>query len=91
MESNEELLKDIPVDMNLYGKFNLVGVHDDEPNPVPNAYNKWRKYHFYDSDKFLINWEIDYIKEEQRKYKTRLREVLPEPKTLYELAEFASK
>lgn len=36
--------------MDLYGKFNFAGVHDDEPIPVPNFEIKNRKRKFYDVD-----------------------------------------
>jgi len=89
-KSNKDLLKQIPVNMDLYGKFNIVGVHDDEPNPVPNIYDPWRKYHFYDSDQFLMDFEIEDNVEKNRRYKTRLNVELPNPKTLWDIVNFAS-
>lgn len=32
--SNKDLLEEIEVDLDLYGKFDFSGVHDDEPAPV---------------------------------------------------------
>ena len=41
-ESNKENLLKIKVNMDLYGKFDTAGCHDDEPEPVKNTYNAWR-------------------------------------------------
>jgi len=81
MTANEEILRQIPVNRSLYGKMNIVGVHDNEPVPVPNAYNAWRKFNFYDSDKFMLDFEIEELGERNRKFKTRLGEALPDPET----------
>lgn len=34
-KTNEDLIKDIPVNLKLYGKFNSAGVHENEPPPNP--------------------------------------------------------
>lgn len=47
-KGNEELLKTLPVNLELFGKYNLSGVHDSDPDPVPNLYDERRKYHFKD-------------------------------------------
>jgi small subunit ribosomal protein S29 len=91
MTANEDLLRQIPVDKSLYGKINIVGVHDGEPTAVPNAYNAWRKFNFYDSDKFMLDFEIEELGERNRKFKTRLGEALPEPETLWDICEFSAK
>jgi small subunit ribosomal protein S29 len=47
-EANREVFKTIPVNKEIWGKYNFSGVHDDDVDPVPNLYDKRRKYHFND-------------------------------------------
>jgi small subunit ribosomal protein S29 len=42
----------------LYGKINYSGVHDNDPEPVPNIEYKRRKSFFKDHEKFLYPEEI---------------------------------
>lgn len=37
--------------MDLYGKIDFTGVHDDEYNPIPNLYDPKRDTYFNDVDK----------------------------------------
>lgn len=91
IKTNEHLLDKIPIDQSIYGHFNFAGCHDHEPIPVPNTFDEWTQTHFYDSDKFLLKGEMQAYVNEQRHWKTRLTEKLPEPKTLLELCKFAEK
>jgi hypothetical protein len=36
----------IPVKLELWGKFNFSGVHDNDVPAVPNSYDPIRKYYF---------------------------------------------
>ncbi len=53
-----ELIENIPVNTKLYGKINFSGVHENEPEPVPNMEYKRRKAFFKDHEKFLYPEEI---------------------------------
>ena len=88
--TNEKILASIPVDLSLYGKFNITGCHEDEPTPVPNTYDPWTQSHLYDSDKYYLEGEKQSILHDQRMWKLRpLKERLPAPQTLLELCKFA--
>lgn len=91
VKTNEHLLSQIPVNMKLYGFCNFAGCHEEEPIAVPNTYDEWTQSHFYDSDKFLLQGEQQSNLNEQRHWKTKLKEKLPQPKTLLELCKFAEK
>lgn len=39
------------VDMSLYGKIDLTGVHEEEYEPVPNIYYEQRQTYFNDINK----------------------------------------
>ena len=56
---NREIFSEMEVDLNLYGKFNLSGVHDEEPNPVPNFYIEERQTYFYEYDN--VRYQMDYV------------------------------
>jgi small subunit ribosomal protein S29 len=89
--SNYELVKDIPVDMKLYGKYNLAGVHDEEPEPIPVTYDKVRKVWSNDWERFITPNEKLFMSEERRQFNVRLRQKIPEPKTLGEIVDFGIK
>ena len=56
--ANEKLLKEFKVDLSLWGKYNISGQHDNEPEAVPNIYDPIRKYHFRDHEQFLTKEEV---------------------------------
>lgn len=90
-ESNYEVIKNIPVNMSLYGKFNSAGVHDEEPEPVPVTYDAERKYWSNDWERFLKEEEKIYMEEEKKIYSVRLKQRLPEPKLLLDIIEHGLK
>lgn len=87
IETNEEQLKNIPVNLSTYGKFNASGVHENEPEPVPNFFIPERGIHFYDSDFFISLEEKDLIDKYNEKYKDTLKTKLPSPKSCLSIAE----
>ena len=89
VKTNEHLLSNIPVDLKIYGHFNFTGCHENEPLAVPNSYDEWTQSNLYDSDKFLFPGELQANLNEQRQWKTKLKEKLPAPKTVLELCKFA--
>lgn len=89
--SNRDKLAGIPVNLEIYGNYNAVGVHKKERNPVPNFYIKDRQIYFYDSDKFVSAQEIEENTRSNAIYEKSLVEELPEPKTLLEIVEFTLK
>jgi small subunit ribosomal protein S29 len=86
--TNEHLLENIEVDKSIYGKYNMIGVHRDEPNPVPNFYIEDRQTYFYESDKVFDETECETIRKHQIEYDSILGEKLPDPKTLAAIAKY---
>jgi len=88
VSTNEHLLSEMPVNMSLYGKYNMVGVHKDEPNPVPNFYIPDRQTYFYETDKFYLEGERETVRKNQMVYDSSLAERVPAPQSLLEIAKF---
>jgi small subunit ribosomal protein S29 len=57
--ANEKLLKEFKVNLNLWGKYNISGLHDHDPEAVPNLYDPLRKYYFRDHEQFLTKEEVE--------------------------------
>ena len=90
-QTNEHLLDTIPFDQSLYGFYNVSGCHEMEPPAVRNIFNEWTNSHTFDSDKFLLEGELQSYLNDQREWKFKLKEKLPAPKSLRELIDFAEK
>lgn len=89
--TNKHILDKIPVDLNRYGFYNVSGCHSEEPKAVQNVFDEWTQTHFYDSDKFLMEGELQHNLAQQRHLRANLKEKLPTPKTLLEVASYAEK
>lgn len=89
--TNKQLLEQLPVDLDRYGFFNVSGCHINEPKAVQNVFDEWTQTHLYDSDKLLMEGELQHKQGLQRHLKTLLKEKLPAPRTVLELASFAEK
>lgn len=46
LRANDVILNEKPVDMQLLGKYDITGIHDDEYEPVPNLYYEDRNTYF---------------------------------------------
>jgi small subunit ribosomal protein S29 len=67
---NQDILANMEVNLNIYGKCNYSGVHDEEPEPVPNLYDERRKTYFREHEKFLTTQEIEKIKQAELRQST---------------------
>ncbi|CAK74508.1 unnamed protein product (macronuclear) [Paramecium tetraurelia] len=87
-EANQEHLKTFQVDLSLYGKFNLSGVHDDDPDPCPNLYDERRGYHFKDFEKFTTQEERDFEEAQDQIMSARITLKIPKPQYLQEIIDY---
>ena len=60
LTSNEQLLRETDVDMSQYGKYDISGVRDDEPEPCPRTWDPLRKTWTDDWKEHLFEHEIDH-------------------------------
>lgn len=77
--ANLELVKKTKVNMDLYGKIDFTGVHDNEYNPIPNLYNPKRDTYFNDVDG--LGPEPD-VADEALQREMRMSIIAPNPVTL---------
>lgn len=90
LQSNKGKIENIPVNMDIYGKYTTSGCHKDEPEVVKNIYDEWRQSHFFDSDDLVVETREDTIIE-QRYLRETLGERLRKPENLAEIAEYGIK
>eukprot|EP01017_Pseudomicrothorax_dubius_P033825 TRINITY_DN4568_c0_g1_i3.p1 TRINITY_DN4568_c0_g1~~TRINITY_DN4568_c0_g1_i3.p1 ORF type:complete len:684 (+),score=196.56 TRINITY_DN4568_c0_g1_i3:126-2177(+) len=90
-KANLALLREIPVNKKLYGKFNMAGIHDDEYDPVRIVYYPERKVWSNDWERFLKKAEREGIEREAREIRFRLADKLPNPKTLLDIVDYRLK
>ena len=69
---NGHILKDMPVNLDLYGKMDITGVHQGQYQPVPNIYYKERQTYFNDVDKL---YEDRFQEEYDTRPKWRMTDV----------------
>ncbi|EGR31197.1 mitochondrial ribosomal protein s29, putative [Ichthyophthirius multifiliis] len=86
--SNESLLKQICIDMKIYGKYGLSGQHDNECAAVKNIEYKDRKAKFEDHKKFYGEKEKLHDIEMNKQFNVRISEKLKEPKNLLEIVDY---
>ena len=86
--SNEELMREFDVDMAHYGKFDISGVKDGDPEPCPR---KWDPRREKWSDDWKLNLFDSEVQTYQAKYETmnyRLGDRLADPKKLIEVCDY---
>ncbi|EAR88042.2 ribosomal death-associated protein (macronuclear) [Tetrahymena thermophila SB210] len=86
--ANSDLLKQIPVNMDIYGFYNLSGQHDKECDAVPDLYYKDRKVNFEEHKKFLTEEENIIDGETNKDFRVRLKEKLTNPLTVLDIIDY---
>ena len=85
LATSSHLLEKITVDKSIYGKYNVAGVHQNEPEPVPNFFIPEKGVHFYDSDWFLTKDEHEYIESLNEIFSVSCASLLPNPKSMKDI------
>ena len=67
LKKSNPLLNEIPVNLNLYGKFTNSGKHINEPDSCPNLYNSERNVYFKDFEKLYFPDEKAFMDDSDRK------------------------
>ena len=82
---NYELLRNTPVDLKDYGKFNIVGTKDGDPEPNPILWDDRTKTYTDSWQEWNAIPEEEIVALDHPDHQLRLKEVLPKPKNLLEL------
>eukprot|EP00826_Nyctotherus_ovalis_P032957 TRINITY_DN2656_c0_g1_i15.p1 TRINITY_DN2656_c0_g1~~TRINITY_DN2656_c0_g1_i15.p1 ORF type:complete len:705 (+),score=182.56 TRINITY_DN2656_c0_g1_i15:115-2229(+) len=90
LQTNKDLFASLPVNMDLYGKFNLAGWHDNDPPPVIPEYDPVRKTWSDHWKTFFSKPQLAALEEAKAKHDLRLAHQLQEPKTLLDIAQFGT-
>ena len=86
--SNELMLRNLDVDMSLYGKCDYTGTHDSDPEPCPRYWDPVRKTWSDSWKEFLFDYEIKSIQQKYELMNTRCGERLPNPNKLIDIVDF---
>lgn len=82
---NHELLRNTLVDLKEYGKFNIVGTKDDDPEPNPILWDDRTKTYTDSWKEWNAIPEEEIVASDHPDHHLRLKEVLPKPKNLLEI------
>jgi small subunit ribosomal protein S29 len=76
------------VDLSIYGKYDISGVRDGDPEPCPKFWDAERKTWSDSWKENLYESEVKNLEEIYEEMQIRCRDKLPAPKTLLEIAKF---
>lgn len=85
--SNEQLLLQTEVNLSLYGKYDVSGVKDGEPEPCPRTWDPERKTWNDTWKESLYDFEIKYLQKEYENMDVRCGEKLPSPQRLMDIVD----
>lgn len=86
MYSNEKILRETAVDMSYYGKIDISGVKDGDPEPNPRVWDEERHCWSDSWKENLYDFEVKDLNQIYDDMNYRLSDKLADPKTLYEIA-----
>lgn len=89
--TNEELLREMDVDMSRYGKYEMTGVKDGDPQPCENTWDPIREKWSDDWKMNLFETEIQNAKALYETMDYRLSDRLRDPKKMIDICDYAIK
>jgi len=87
-KSNEQKFEEIKVNLDIYGKFDMTGISDDEPEPCPRMWDHKRKIWSDTWKDHLTEFELKQIAKDTPRMKERISNHLKAPETLSEIADY---
>lgn len=91
MNANLEILRNNKVNMEIFGKYDLTGVHEDEADPVQDIYYADRKTNFNEVSEKMKQRTQDEQEQQRVDAKKRITNVLKNPKNILSIAEAGIK
>lgn len=86
--SNQARFEEMKVNLDLYGKFDMTGIHDDEPEPCPRVFDPRRRTYSDAWKEHLTEYELKQIAKDTPRMQQRISDFLKEPETLIEIANY---
>lgn len=87
MHSNERILRETDVDMSVYGKVDISGVKDGDPEPNPRIWDDQRQCWSDSWKENLYDFEVKDLNAIYDEMNYRCADKLPDPKKLYDIAQ----
>ena len=87
MNANKEHLANNPINMDIFGKYDITGVREDEADPVQNIYYRDRKTYFNEIADKVKKRTQDEEEQARQDAKKRITDVLKNPKNIISIAE----
>ena len=84
--SNEQILREFEVDMAHYGKFDISGVRDGDPEPCPRVWDEKRQVYTDQWRDMLYDIEVKHMEAKYETMNYRISDKLADPKTLFDIA-----
>jgi hypothetical protein len=88
---NEQIFREMPVDMSIFGKFDISGNNDDEGEPCPRVWDPLRQCWSDDWKEFLYDVELKHENEQFESLRYRLSDKCADPKTLMDIIDAGVK
>ena len=85
--SNEYLFKNSDVDLSVYGKIDISGVRDGDPEPCPKVWDEERQCWTDAWKEHLYDFEIKNLQQKYEEMTNRCGLQLPEPKKLMDIVD----
>ena len=88
---NEQTFKNLKVDMNLYGKIGMTGVHEDDGEPFPRTWDPILQCWSDDWKQYIYEAEWKFYDQKYKDLDYNLSQKCPEPKTLMDFIDVAGE
>jgi small subunit ribosomal protein S29 len=87
-KSNEQKFEELKVNLDIYGKYDMTGISDEEAEPCPRIWDQQRRVWSDAWRDHLTEFEIQQIENDTPRMEGRISDFLKEPKTLSEIAQY---
>lgn len=87
--ANEQIFREMDVDLNLYGKFDMTGVHEDDGEPCPRTWDPLRQCWSDDWKGYLYDVELKFLDQRYKDLDYNLAQRCAEPKKVIDFVDVA--
>ena len=89
--ANEQIFREMDVNLDLYGKYDMTGVHEDDDEPCPRTWDPIRQCWSDDWKSFLYDVELKFLDQRYKDLDYSLGQKCPEPKKMIDFIDAAMK